>query len=248
MLRCSVVLVAWLTPKHSHKVLVQRAAPAWSRVTSSPAWCRPIEELRPGGSTTSLNIAGVHVRGSRLGMLLDNGETCSGAVVAGALRLGADWGGRAPASPLLHQGDEGYTRCRTLGSALPIAGHEARPGQGPARPGACDEGTPTRVSGAAQMALAMLASITRTGLGVRTSLLVEGRGRGASSTAQTTLPPSAVGRTPNARDRPATMVSPRPCRPGMKTADPAGRDRGLERSGAAPQGSRRRTGVCLCRH
>ena len=40
------------------------------------------------------------------------------------------------------------------------------------------------------------------------------RGRGASSTAQTTLPPSAAGITPNERERPVTTVSPRPRRCG----------------------------------
>ena len=46
------------------------------------------------------------------------------------------------------------------------------------------------------------------------ALLFSRRGLGASSTAQTTLPPPAAGRTPKARVRPATTVSPRPCRSG----------------------------------
>src|SRR5665647_1881081 len=41
---------------------------------------------------------------------------------------------------------------------------------------------------------------------------VEACGLGTSNTAQTTLPTGAVGNTPKARERPATMVSPRPCR------------------------------------
>src|SRR5674476_944302 len=64
-----------------------------------------------------------------------------------------------------------------------------------------DEGTPTRVSNAAQMALTMLAFFTTRLLEVFISLLAAGRGWGASSTAQTTLPPSAVGSTPNVRER-----------------------------------------------
>jgi hypothetical protein len=41
--------------------------------------------------------------------------------------------------------------------------------------------------------------------------LLVGLGRAALSTAQTTLPPSAVGSAPKARQRAATTLSPRPC-------------------------------------
>src|SRR5674476_576123 len=51
--------------------------------------------------------------------------------------------------------------------------------------------------------------------------LVDGRGRGTSSTAQRTLPPSAVGRPTDARERPATMLSTRPSRSGSENGWPS---------------------------
>ena len=66
--------------------------------------------------------------------------------------------------------------------------------------------------------LMMLALFKGSPLALRIPLLVDGRCRGASRTAQATLPPSAVGRTPKVRERPATAtVSPRPCRSGSES-------------------------------
>ena len=75
------------------------------------------------------------------------------------------------------------------------------------------------------------------------------KGAGAFRMAQTSVPPSATGRTPNVRERPATTTaSPGPCRSRLQAADLAGRDRGRQWSGVGLPRTRRRTGQCRCQY
>src|ERR1035437_1739026 len=70
------------------------------------------------------------------------------------------------------------------------------------------------------MAWAVSGLFTCSGRELPIGLPVEGPGLGASRTAYTPLPPSLVGRTPNARESTATTVNRRPCKSGSKGGCP----------------------------